>query len=288
MNINSSSKTERKNHPLLRVGIIGYGAIGQTVADMIIQGTAGKATLAALLCRTPAKYRSAEYQAANDPSVLLTNDPDKFFAAPLDLVIEAAGQEALRLYALQALAKGLDLLITSIGVFTDEDLFSELIQSAETSGARLLLASGALPAVDWMSSASLNGVEEISITQSKPVLSWLGTPAAQMIDLEKLEEATCFFEGTAREAASRFPKSSNITAMLALITSGLDKTEVKLVADPTSAQMHTRIAFAGPAGTLEIDWRGVPSKINPSTSADVPLTVVKALRNLTMPVCYGP
>lgn len=288
MNANAQSETGRKNRPLLGVGIIGYGAIGQTVVDMLAQGLAGNAKLIAILCRTPAKYRNAEYRAANDPAVLFTGNPDEFFAAPIDLVIEAAGQDALRMYGRQTLTKGLDLLATSIGAFTDENLYSELIQAAEIGDARLLLASGALPAVDWMAAASLIGVEKVSITQSKPVISWHGTPAAQMIDLDNLKETTCFFEGTAREAASRFPKSSNITAMLALSTSGLDKTEVKLVADPTSSQMHTRIAFHGAAGTLDIDWRGVPSEKNPSTSADVPLTVVKALRNLTSPVCYGP
>ena len=108
-----------------------------------------------------------------------------------------------------------------------------------------------------------------------------------MIDLECLEEATCFFEGTAREAASRFPKSSNIAAMLALSTSGLDNTTVRLVADPQSSGMQTLVAFDGPAGKLRIEWRGIPSEKNPSTSADVPLTVVKTIRNLTASVCYG-
>jgi aspartate dehydrogenase len=206
----------------------------------------------------------------------------------IGLVIEAAGQDALRMYGRQTLVQGLDLLATSIGVFTDENFFGELIQAAETSGARLLLASGALPAVDWMAAASLAGVESVSITQAKPVASWHGTPAAHMIDLDSLKETTCFFKGTAREAASQFPKSSNITAMLALATSGLDKTRVKLVADPTSFQMYTLIEFDGPAGSLRIEWSGVPSEKNPSTSADVPLTVVKAVRNLTSSVWYGP
>jgi aspartate dehydrogenase len=165
----------------------------------------------------------------------------------------------------------------------------KLAQAAASSGARMLLASGALPAVDWMAAASLAGVERVSITQSKPVVSWKSTPAAHMIDLDRLEEATCFFEGTAREAVSRFPKSSNIVAMLALSTStsGLDNTKVRLVADPKSSGMQTRVAFDGPAGKLRIEWCGIPSAKNPSTSADVPLTVVKTIRNLTSSIRYG-
>lgn len=288
MNANAQNMSARKNRPPLGVGLIGYGAIGQTVADFIARGRAGNAKLITVLCRTPGKYREIGYSTANGAKVLFTDNPADFFAASIGLVIEAAGQDALRMYGCQAMLQGMDLLVTSIGAFTDENFYGELIQSADISGARLLLASGALPAVDWMAAASLAGVGNVSITQAKPVTSWHDTPAAHMIDLDRLKEATCFFAGTAREAASRFPKSSNITAMLALVTSGLDKTQVKLVADPLNSQMHTFIEFDGPAGSLRIEWSGVPSEKNPSTSADVPLTVVKAVRNLTSSVWYGP
>jgi aspartate dehydrogenase len=149
------------------------------------------------------------------------------------------------------------------------------------------LISGALPAVDWMAAAALSGACSAAITQEKPVASWRGTPAAEMIDLDDVKKPACFFEGTAREAASRFPKSSNITAMLALATAGLDKTKVRLVADPTRSEMHTVIDFSSRVGDLRVEWKGVPSETNPKTSADVPFTVIKALRNLTGVVCRG-
>jgi aspartate dehydrogenase len=139
-----------------------------------------------------------------------------------------------------------------------------------------------------MGAAALSGDCSAVITQAKPVASWRGTPAAEIVDLDKVTRSTCFFEGTAREAASRFPKSSNITAMLALCTAGLDHTRVKLIADPASSQMHTLIDFVSGVGKLRVEWEGVPSEINPKTSADVPLTVIKAIRNLTNTVCYGP
>jgi aspartate dehydrogenase len=178
-------------------------------------------------------------------------------------------------------------LVVSVGAFTDEGLYHELRDLAAKSGRRLLLASGALPAVDWMHAAALGGTTSVSITQTKPVTSWAGTPAEDLIDLRRVLEPACFFTGSAREAAGRFAKSSNITAMLALATAGLDGTEVRLVADPTRTAMHTRVTFEGPAGSVRVEWEGVPSERNPSTSADVPLSVIKAIRNLTAPVCIG-
>lgn len=272
----------------LSVGLVGFGAIGQAVAGAVLRGEAGRTRLAAVLCRDPAAQAEALASLPDMTGVAFTADVDSFFSARPRLVIEAAGQEALREQGLRALETGADLLVTSIGAFADDELFVVFADAAERSGARLLLASGALPATDWMMSAALAGDCTAAITQSKPVASWRGTPAANLVDLESLAEPTCFFEGSAREAARRFPKSSNITAMLALVSAGLDATRVRLVADPRGRDMRTLIDFRSAAGALKVEWEGVPSDLNPKTSADVPLNVIKALRNLSGSVVYGP
>jgi len=127
----------------------------------------------------------------------------------------------------------------------------------------------------------------VIITQTKPVSSWQGTPAEALVDLTSLSHPACFFTGTAREAAHTFAKSSNITAMLALATVGMDATQVRLVADPGAGRMYTRIEFVGDAGEVTVEWRGTPSDANPSTSADVPLSVIKAIRNWAGDVVVG-
>jgi aspartate dehydrogenase len=270
----------------LAVGLIGHGAIGRAVARAIAEGRAGNVALKAILCRDVHKHRENKSSSAQ-VNWTFTDDAETFFRIPFDLVVEAAGQDALRQYGTRVLDSGRHLLITSIGALTDNAFFGRLVESAQKSDARIFLISGALPAVDWMGAAALAGACSAAITQAKPAASWRGTPAAEMIDLDGLKRPTCFFEGTAREAASRFPKSSNITAMLALATAGLDKTKVKLVADPTRMEMHTVIEFRSGVGNLRVEWNGVPSETNPKTSADVPFTVIKALRNLTDTVCYG-
>jgi aspartate dehydrogenase len=274
-----------QSRPPMAVGMIGHGAIGRAVAQAIVAGRAGNVVLKSILCRDVRKHQ--ESIASSPVARLFTDNSEVFFQTPFDLTIEAAGQDALRQYGCRVLDSGRHLFITSIGALTDDGFFGRLRASAEKAGARIFLISGALPAADWMGAAALAGNCSAEITQAKPAASWLGTPAAEMVDLGGLKEPTCFFEGTAREAASRFPKSSNITAMLALVTAGLDETRVKLVADPTRAEMHTVIDFRGAAGNLRVEWSGAPSEANPKTSRDVPFTVIKALRNLTGEVCYG-
>jgi aspartate dehydrogenase len=277
---------EIQNRRPMGIGLIGYGAIGQVVAKAILDGHAGRADLRAILCRDAGKLRKSQDDPAEEKPIL-TDNPEKFFHGSFDLVIEAAGQDALRQYGNRILESGWNLLITSIGALTDDDFFEGLKKRAEKNGTRIFLISGALPAMDWLAAAALSGDCSAIITQAKPVASWRGTPAAEIVDLDNLPQLTCFFEGTARQAASRFPKSSNITAMLALATAGMDKTQVRLVADPNKSEMCTIIDFMSKVGSLRVEWTGVPSELNPKTSADVPFTVIKAIRNLTDAVCYG-
>jgi aspartate dehydrogenase len=274
-----------------RVGLVGFGAIGQPVAEALVKGQAGYACLSGVLVRRVHRHADPETGrlpfGEASPPVTFTDDPDAFFACDFGLLVEAAGHEAVRAYARRGLEQGADVLVVSVGAFVDNVLYRELRTVAAERGQRLLLASGALPAVDWMQAAALGGTTSVSITQTKPVTSWVGTPAEELIDFGCISGPTCFFSGSAREAAGRFAKSSNITAMLALATAGLDGTEVRLVANPTRTTMHTRVAFEGPVGRVRVEWEGVPSDRNPSTSADVPLSVIKAIRNLTAPVCVG-
>ncbi|MGX9415842.1 aspartate dehydrogenase [Vibrio sp. WJH972] len=276
-----------KQRQALKVGIIGLGAVGQMVASCIENGDAGNATLVSLLCRDKQKNLARNGHQSDHFKSIITESREHFFAQQPDIVVEAAGQGTLNSDGIDVLQRGIDLVVSSIGLFTNDKLLRDFIDAADQSGSKILLSSGALPGVDWMSAASLAEVEQVSISQIKPTLSWQGTHAEELVDLKNITDTTCFFKGTAREAAHLFPKSSNITAMLALATAGLDSTNVELHADPVSSTMKTRVEFNSTVGNLNIDWQGVPSELNPSTSADVPLAIVKAIRNLTSPVIYG-
>lgn len=276
-----------KSKTRLKVGIIGLGAIGGHVANCIEKGEAGNAELVALVCRDKEKYLAINKDQSSHFKSLITDDIETLFAAQPDIVIEAAGQGSLSQYGVAILEKGIDLLVSSIGLFTNDDILNTFTRAAEQSGAQILLSAGALPALDWMSASSLSEVTNVAITQEKPVISWKGTHAEKLIDLDAITEPTCFFEGTAREAANIFPKSSNISAMLALATIGLDNTRVRLVADPNCHVMNTYIEFDSAVGHLQLNCQGIPSPSNPSTSTGVPLSIVKSIRNLSSPIHYG-
>jgi aspartate dehydrogenase len=276
-----------KKKSILKVGIIGLGAIGGHVANCIENGEGGNSELVSLLCRDKEKYLTINEKQSEHFKSIITDDINAFFAAKPDIVIEAAGQTTLNQYGVEILKKGIDLLVSSIGLFTNDDILNNFISVAEQSGAKILLSAGALPALDWMSASSLSEVKKVLITQEKPVLSWKNTRAEELIDLESITIPTCFFEGSAREAANIFPKSSNISAMLALATVGLDNTKVRLVADPISPIMNTHIEFDSAVGKLQLSCQGIPSETNPSTSSGVPLSILKSIKNISSSINYG-
>lgn len=266
----------------LRVGLVGLGAIGSYVAEVLHEGRElPRARLAAALVLRPREERPAYCS----EEVLLTADVEAFFAADWDVCVEVAGQPWLRDHSRRVLKVGRSLLVTSVGAFTDSTLWEELIALAERFGGRLLIAAGAMPGLDWMSSAALEDVEEITLEQRKRPEGWVGTPAEAKFDLASLKEPTTIFEGVARQAATQFPKNANIAATLGLGTVGLDRLMVRLVADPTVSGPMSRIKLRGKAGEIDIEVRG--AALSQRTSRIVPLSVVKALRNMSAPCVIG-
>jgi len=63
-------------------------------------------------------------------------------------------------------------------------------------------------------------------------------------------QAEVFFEGSAREAAQRFPANANVAATAALSGIGLDRTRVQLAADSNAKgngyELRARGAFGVP------------------------------------------
>ena len=69
----------------LKLGLIGYGAIGKHVEAALKAGSIENLELVAALVKRP-----------RNEGGLLTHEPDRFFAHKFDAVAECAGHEAVR------------------------------------------------------------------------------------------------------------------------------------------------------------------------------------------------
>jgi aspartate dehydrogenase len=221
----------------VKIAIIGRGAIGSWLAERL------------------------------DQDVTIVRRGDELPAA--DLVVEAAGHQALSHYGVAALRQGSDLVIASVGALADDALWRELQDAATTS--KIVLPAGAVAGIDALSAARRGGLSFVRYSSRKP--------PASLSDALPTDCESLVFEGDAREAALRFPKNANVAATIALAGIGFEKTEVRIIADPTIALNVHVLEASGDFGTLSMTIMGRPLPGNPKSSSLVAMSLLRCIQN---------
>lgn len=260
---------------MTRIALIGYGGIARdAIAALCAAGEAGKVVGA--LCRPG---RMAQARTALGGIAVVESLADLLALQPT-IVAEVAGQQALAQHGAEALRRGVDLLIISVGALADPALLQKLRTAAAEGKSRMLLPAGAIGGIDAIAALRLGGLSTVRYRSRKPPAAWRGSPAEKVADLDKLTGRTVLYRGTAGEAALMYPQNANVTAAVALAGLGFDNTEVELVADPEAPGNVHEIEAEGAAGRFAIQLQGKPSRTNPKTSALAALSVARALLNL--------
>jgi len=253
----------------LRVALIGHGAIGRVIARELLTLGGSEVELIAVLC-----HRAEE--GAGLPVPVFTELPALLALQP-DLIVEAAGHQAVRAYGASCLEAGADLLLVSVGVLSDPEVLDGLERAARAAGRQVLLPSGALAGLDYLQAARIAGLQSVCYRSRKPPQAWRDTPAEQLLDLGSVRQATVFFRGTARQAARDYPKNANVAATLALCTLGLDDTQVELIADPQASGNVHEIEAQSAVGRLSVQVQNLPSPDNPKTSLVTPYSALRTI-----------
>ena len=123
----------------------------------------------------------------------------------------------------------------------------------------------------------------------KPPFSLSGAPYLEEhdISIENLDEPLKVFEGTAREGAAGFPANVNVAAALGLAGIGVDRTKLQIWADPDLDRNTHRIEVEADSASFSLSIENVPSEENPGTGKITALSVIAALRGLTVPLKVG-
>ena len=253
---------------MLDVVLIGYGAIGQAICRRL-QGSA----LVQVTHVVVRGQRVAEVQAQLAGGIRAVSE----VPAGTKLVLECAGHEALVAHVLGALAGGTECAVMSVGALAEAGLPEKLADAAGRGGTQVHLLAGAIGGIDALAAARQAGMTEVTYTGRKPPLGWKGSTAESVVELASLTKAAVIFEGSAREAATLYPKNANVAATVSLASLGLDATRVRLIADPAVSENIHEIMARGEFGEMNVTMRGKPLADNPKTSA---LTVLSALRFL--------
>ncbi|MBD3380416.1 MAG: DUF108 domain-containing protein [Candidatus Omnitrophica bacterium] len=194
-----------------------------------------------------------------------------------DLIVEAAGAEAVPDLLKAAISSGKDAMVMSVGGILGSE---SLLDEAESKGVRVLLPTGAIAGIDAVKAAKIAGIEEVSLTTRKPPASLKGCEyfREKGIDLEKITSETEVFRGSASEAMKYFPKNINVSALLSLAGIGADKTVVRIITSPSFTNNSHDIRVSGKAGRLSMLSENVPSPGNPRTSYMASLAAMASLK----------
>lgn len=265
----------------MRVGIVGLGTIGRTMATALDTGEVA-AQLTAVNSRDLAKARAFARTLRRPPQVV-----DIAGLIPCcDLVIEAATPEALPVIVPPCLQAGKHVMVLSVGGLLD---YPEWPAMAATYGARLYVPSGAIVGLDGVKGACIGEVESVTMTTRKPPRGLAGAPyvEAHGIDVYAFTEETVIFEGTAREACKGFPTNVNVSAALSLAGIGPDRTTIRILVAPGSTRNRHDVEVIGEFGRLTTHIENVPTESNPRTGKLSYLSALAMLKTLVSPLHCG-
>lgn len=241
------------------VGLIGCGGIGQPLLQEFQRGQLAGWKLGAVLGRT----------ARTVTGIDVLDDADDFFDQPFDLIIEAAGPDALRALGPRALGQA-DVWTVSGTALVNSDLTNELEAIGTDTGHRLRLVSGAI--------GGLDGVATLSVADDATVHA--------VIDLVPTgEETLTLFNGPVRQGASQFPHHLNVSIATALAGLGLDRTEVT-IRQPKAGEPHT-LSIEARSRDGQLSTTTVPVVRPPDGIHIVAASLIAALRNETRTIWVG-
>lgn len=270
------------------VGLIGCGAIGTVLAHAIDNGEAGNTCLIVVYDSTLQKAQKLASELSVKPKVA-KNFAEFIGYKGVHLIIEAASQNAVKQYASKVIQAGKNLMIMSVGALVNGKLRSEIETLADNAGRKVYIPSGAIAGLDGLKSAAVGRIDKVTLTTRKPPeelkdVSYLKQSGINIVGLSKPK---IIYKGSALEACKLFPASVNVAAALSLAGVGPEKTEVRMVADPTIRTHVHEIRVEGEFGEFTVCTENVPSPKNPKTSYLAALSAIATLRKITENIMVG-
>ena len=259
-----------------KIGLLGCGAIGTEIALAIDSGKI-PANLTHLYDFSKEAAKLLASKLKNKPQI--TENVGLLASSPVDLIVEAASQDAVRDNALTILQNKKDLMIMSVGALLDESILDVILEGCKDYTRAVYLPSGAILGLDGIRAVK-DELESVTLVTTKSPRSLKGAKffETSKIDLDKIEKETIIFDGDAQDAVRLFPANINVAALLSLAGLGSTRTKVRIVADPKTDKNTHEILAQGKFGKFLIKVENIPSQSNPKTSRLAILSAIECLR----------
>ncbi len=268
---------------IIKVGILGCGAIGSRMALSIKDELKGSAVVSAIF---DIRVDRAEKLAKNFSRGRIIKRSFEELVKSCDLMVEAVNAQDTQQLIRQALSAKKDVLVMSVGkLLGANDIFKLAIKNR----CHLLVPSGAIAGLDAIKAASQRKISKITLTTRKPPLSFIQNAyiTNQSIDLTKIKSETVLFEGDVKTAVQFFPQNINVAAAIALASLAEDKMRIRIITSPEYKINVHEIEVVGDFGRLVTRTENEVCPDNPKTSYLAVLSAIQTLKQYFQEVKIG-
>lgn len=266
----------------MKIGISGMGAVGMTVAKALDRGALPGMELAGFCARS--QKRGAELnEALTTPVPIYDMDT---VADHCDIVLECLPPQMFGDIAQPVIEAGKTLVVLSASQLLGRE---DLISRAKATGARIVIPSGAMLAIDALKAVAVGGLKSVTIKTSKPVAGLLNAPYLSKIDVDltAIKEPYRLMAGSVTEIAKEFPANVNVAAALSLAGLGPDQTQMEVWADPALQHNLHSVSVVSDSSDFTATIQNRPSDENPATGRITAQSVIACLQQMTATVVVG-
>ncbi|MBU1727507.1 MAG: DUF108 domain-containing protein [Candidatus Omnitrophica bacterium] len=269
----------------LKIGIVGCGAIGSSLAKAVAEDFKKDSELVALfdIDSKKAKDLSGAVSKSGNLSVSDTSS----LISKSELVIEAASAKVSWDIAKKALSGGRSVMIMSVGGVISH--LKDMTALARKSNAKVYIPSGAISGIDALKAAKIKKVKSVILTTRKHPMSFKGVEylKKKKIDLERIKKDKVLFFGKAKDAVKYFPQNINVAAVLSLAGVGQDKTFVRIIASLSAKRNIHEVSIESEAANISTRTENTLHPDNPKTSFLAVLSAIAVLKRILEPVKVG-
>lgn len=251
-----NQNTKGRNCMVKKVGLIGCGAIGTVLAEAIDRKIV---VCDELIVFDTDSAKSQKLKRSLQFRVKIVSSVEELLAAKPKVVVEAAGQQAVRDYYERLVASNAQIIIMSTGA----------LLGLNVDDPKVHFPAGAIGGLDAIAAAANAGIDEVTITSRKN---------SKALGKTNTEE-TIIYEGSAKEAALQFPREMNVAATLALTVKPV-QVKVRVISDPKVIRNTHQIYVKWRYGEMRLQFENQPHPDNPHTSALAAWAAIRLLQTL--------
>ncbi len=267
---------------MVRIGLVGCGAIGSRLALIVQRDYSNRAQISALHDTSHSHARALQRRLRPTPPIVSLPT----LIRKSHLVLEAASVEVACDVVRRALQARRDVFVMSVGALLRDQRWRRL---AERSGRKVYIPSGALAGLDGVAAMAVGRIRRISLITRKPPRALAAAPLVRRkkLRLQRLTRPAVVFDGTPAAAVRAFPQNTNVAAVLALAgRRSRAAMRVRVVADPTIRRNVHELEVEGDCGRVRCRVESRPSA-NPKTSELAVRSAVATLGRLFDAVVVG-